>query len=129
MYFFRPELSQCAWLTTSPFTRHTLATTLLTEASMIGLLDVLVITELDETPNFLFDYFEMTDFSSIRPVIPAKAPAGIETSLKIEKCGAGRFLELKGQISIEKAVEQVKQKLKLAHVHLAMGKGHTQGIN
>jgi putative NIF3 family GTP cyclohydrolase 1 type 2 len=71
----------------------------------------------------------MLDYSSIRPVTPAKAPTGIETSINIEKCGAGRFLELKGQITIDKAVEQIKQKLKLAHVHLALGKGHTQSIN
>lgn len=128
MYFSRPELSQCVWPTTFPYTRLTLATTLLTEASMIGLLDALVITINGHIAHFLYLTISIVDYSSIRPVIPAKAPTGIETSLNIEKCGAGRFIELKGQISIEKAIEQVKQKLNLAHVHLALGKGHTQGI-
>lgn len=70
----------------------------------------------------------ITDFESICPVIPAKAPADMQTSINLEKCGAGRFLELKSQISIEQAIEKVKQKLDLAHVHLALGKGHTRGI-
>ncbi|CAB3363243.1 Hypothetical predicted protein [Cloeon dipterum] len=63
------------------------------------------------------------DFESKRPIIPAKAPAGVETSLNLAACGAGRVLQLKSKITIEDAIQIVKSKLQLPHVHLALAKG------
>ncbi|XP_065346796.1 NIF3-like protein 1 isoform X1 [Cloeon dipterum] len=78
-------------------------------------------------PDFLRCYcdyiFSFTDFESKRPIIPAKAPAGVETSLNLAACGAGRVLQLKSKITIEDAIQIVKSKLQLQHVHLALAKG------
>ncbi|XP_059484496.1 NIF3-like protein 1 isoform X2 [Neocloeon triangulifer] len=63
------------------------------------------------------------DFETKKPVLPAKCPAGVETSLDLASCGAGRLMELKSPITISTAVEKIKSKLKLDHVHLALAKG------
>lgn len=52
-------------------------------------------------------------YSSIRPIVPHSSDE--------ENTGAGRILELTGNVSLRMAVELVKKHTALQHVHVSMG--------